>query len=671
MTGIPSQVLSQHLRELLSGRRVTAAVFMTFTLEPQFFEQEIVTLLAGDQLIQDPRMRMLQLEEMLRGAIGPVAVYYDSKGLRPDGAKQLDIRYVPLTVPTGLFHPKLVLLLTEDEDADRASATSLICGVLSSNLTKAGWWSSVECAHFETVIAGERCGFRDELTRFLGEVRRLGGVSQDHEALDRISTWVRREAVQAQHATDRGWLRTRLVAGTRPMVEFLDEVVGSELSRSSLEIVAPFVDESRPGVLDELITAFELREVRVFLPTAEDGSGTIDEEIYEYVKSRSECAWSRLPQDLLKLGKDANAKPRGVHAKVYRFHRKKDRYEALVVGSHNLTVAAHGRGGNVEASFLVERELDGPIEWWLTTDAKRPPSFTAEVVDDERPAEGFVPLQLAYDWSTGIAKARWHGAGASPRVRIEANGHTIITLSPQPPDEWVPAGAEDAKRLEDILVSTTILDAVTEDGTRAPVLVQEYGMSRKPSLVATWSIADVLEYWSRLTAEQRAAFLAARIGNVPEGVAEKLDAQARLARTESFFTSAAGIFHGFEMLRKQVVASVKNGKDRQADYQLFGKRHDSLPNLIDKACSPEGTEDAVQSYLVLLCARQLSRELRRRREPFFSDKRNELAKLEASTKYASELATRLELGKDGAAFLKWFERHFLRNLRNREVAANG
>jgi hypothetical protein len=671
MTGIPNQVLSQHLRELLSGRRVTAAVFMTFTLEPQFFEQEIVTLLADDQLIQDPRMRMLQLEEMLRGAIGPVAVYYDSKGLRPDGAKQLDIRYVPLRVPTGLFHPKLVLLLTEDEDADRASATSLICGVLSSNLTKAGWWSSVECVHFETVVADQPCGFADELLRFLGEVRRLGGIPEDHEALDRISAWLRRDAVQSRHVTDHGRLRTRLLAGTRPMVGFLEEFGGDQLSEASLEIVAPFVDESRPGALDDLINAFGLREVRVFLPTAEDGSATIDEAIYEHVKGHARCAWSRLPQDLLKLGKDANAKLRGVHAKVYRFHRKKDRYEALVVGSHNLTVAAHGRGGNVEASFLVERELDGPIEWWLTTDAKRPPSFTVEVLDDERPAEGFLPLQLAYDWSTCIAKARWHGAGVSPRVRIEANGHTILTLSPQAPDEWVPASAEDAKRLEDILVSTTILDAVTEDGTRAPVLVQEYGMSRKPSLVATWSIADVLEYWSRLTAEQRAAFLAARIGNVPEGVAEKLHAQARLARTESFFTSAAGIFHGFEMLRRQVLASVEEGKNRQADYQLFGKRHDSLPNLIDKACSPEGADDALQSYLVLLCARQLSRELRRRRDPFFSEKRNELAKLEASTKYSSELAKRLELGKDGAAFLKWFERHFMRNLRARGIAVNG
>ena len=63
MAGPPNEVLSQHVRKMLSGRRVTAAVFMTFTLEPEFFESEIVPLLAGDHLIQEPRMRLLQLEE--------------------------------------------------------------------------------------------------------------------------------------------------------------------------------------------------------------------------------------------------------------------------------------------------------------------------------------------------------------------------------------------------------------------------------------------------------------------------------------------------------------------------------------------------------------------------------------------------------------------------------
>jgi hypothetical protein len=34
------------------------------------------------------------------------------------------------------------------------------------------------------------------------------------------------------------------------------------------------------------------------------------------------------------------------------------------------------------------------------------------------------------------------------------------------------------------------------------------------------------------------------------------------------------------------------------------------------------------------------------------------------------LAERLDLGDGGKAFLKWFETHFLRNLRRREVVRN-
>ena len=100
---IPTKVLSQQIREYLTARRVTAAVFLTYTLERGFFEEEIVSLLAGDALIQEPKIRLWQLEEALRGAIGPISVYYDQAGLRPEKGKNLDIRYVPVRVKTAVF----------------------------------------------------------------------------------------------------------------------------------------------------------------------------------------------------------------------------------------------------------------------------------------------------------------------------------------------------------------------------------------------------------------------------------------------------------------------------------------------------------------------------------------------------------------------------------------
>jgi hypothetical protein len=667
MAGPPSEVLSQHVRTLLSGRRVRSAVFMSFTLEPEFFETEIVPLLAGDHLIQEPRMRLLQLEEELRGAIGPVAVYYDPTGLRPDGSKRLDIRYVPVRLPSGVFHPKMLLFLTESADPEAPPDRTLICGVLSANLTKRGWWSSLECAHFELVREGDRCGFRDDLVRFLGEVRRLGGVPADHEALALVADWLRRNTTQAQHATDRGRLRTRLAAGTQPLVDFLREARGPELTGASLEIVAPFLDESRPAALESLVEAFDVRETRIFLPTAVDGTAAVSEDIYRAVRQLTGCVWSRIPQDLLKLGKDSNAQQRGVHAKVYRFIRKSARYEAIVVGSHNLTVAAHGRGRNIEASFFIEREDPGPIDWWLSADAKKPLAYVVDETDEDLPAQADIPLQLSYDWVAKSAKALWEGKGRSVGLSIESGGSRVFTLDALTPGEWTEVGADDAAKLEGILSSATLLEAITEDGQRGAILVQEYGMSRKPSLIATWSIADVLEYWSRLTPEQRAAFLEERGGNIPEGIAADGSGSARLVRMHNFFSSAAGIFHGFEMLRKQVLHSLDDGHDKQADYLLFGKRHDSLPSLIAKATSDEGEKDCLGSYLLLLSARHLLKELRPRRHEFFRQHRDELDELAKLTKHSRVLAERLDLGDGGKAFLKWFETHFLRNLRRHEA----
>src|SRR6476469_7644799 len=111
MSAIPRAVLSDTVRKLLSGRRVTAGVFMTYTFEPQFFEEGVLSLLSDEMVSAEPKLRMLQLEELLRSSIGPIAVYYDRGGLRGDGAARLDVRYTPVHVPTGIFHPKVVLLL--------------------------------------------------------------------------------------------------------------------------------------------------------------------------------------------------------------------------------------------------------------------------------------------------------------------------------------------------------------------------------------------------------------------------------------------------------------------------------------------------------------------------------------------------------------------------------
>lgn len=668
MTDIPSAVLSQQVRKQLSGRRVAAAVFMAYNLEPAFFEEEVVSLLAGDELISEPRLRLLQLEQSLRSEIGPVAVYYDPRGLRPDGAKRLDIRYVPTRVGTGLFHPKIVLLLTESTDPTAVSNSSLICGVLSANLTKSGWWSSLECAHFEVATSGELCSYRDDLKQLLKDVRDLGGRealgqrSSDHEALDKIQSWLKRESATTQHSTSGGLLKTRLVAGTRSLPDFLWDVRGEQLRGSSLEVISPFFDNERPAALEALLTRFAVRESRVFLPTDDDGSAQVSDGLYDAVRALPGCSWSRLPQPLLKLGKDNGAKLRGVHAKVYRFLKKSQRYEAIVVGSHNLTTAAHQKGGNFEASFLIERGGSGALGWWLETDEKRPRNFVQPASDDEEVLEGFLPLELSFDWTSGAAEAFWGGRSVSPRLRVESAGSLLFEVAGLANDEWTALSPADAETLRSILVSTSVLHVRRDDDVRSTVLVQEYGLAQKPSMLLTLSVSDVLEFWSRLTPEQRAAYLADRAGSIPEGFIAELERSARLEQVDSFFNSYAGIFHGFEMLRKQVTESLELGHDRQTDYLIFGLRPDSLPHLIEQVLTGTDETDAIKRYLILLSARHLLLDLRKRRDPFLVERRSAIDALLRRTKNTGSLTESLNLGVDGQKFIEWFEKHFLKSL---------
>ena len=632
-----------------------------------------MTLLAGDELSQEPKLRLLQIQELLRADIGPMAVYYDQAGLRPDGAAKLDVRYIPVRVKTGgLFHPKVVLLLTAPIESNSPDEGTLVFGVLSANLTKNGWWSSLECACFEVIRAGAVLGLHGDLLRLLRDVRALSDRDAGHGPLDHIRKWVVSKTTQSEHATWEGRLRTRLIAGTRPFLDFLADARADKLDGCSLEIISPFFDERDPKPLSDLAARFGIRETRVFLPTARDGAASCTPELYSGVRDIPHTEWAKLPDDLLRLGKDANATTRGVHAKVYRFTKRSQRYEALVVGSHNLTTAAHQTGGNFEASFLLEREDAGGIDWWLEVQRRRPSTFEpAPPNDDDSAAYTVVPLQISFDWIKKQGEVRWDGTGVARSLRLEATGSHLFTIDSLPPGHWAALTTEQSTVLEKTLVSTSILNVSYAEEFTGSVLVQENGMSRKPSLVISFSISDILAYWSRLTMADRAAYLEAHFqGTIPEGWSSGDVIRRESVGTSGFFETFAGIFHGFDMLRRQVSESLAMGNERKADYLLFGQRHDSLPHIIEKVSAADDQADALSRYLVLLCARQMLQEMQRSDHPFYADRRRDIGRLLEATRQTVDFVRSLSLGDDGERFLEWFEAHFLKRVEAPPVEAD-
>jgi hypothetical protein len=669
---LPRAILSDTIRSLLSGRRVTAGVFMTYTFEPQFFEEEVLSLLSDEMVSAEPKLRILQLEELLRSSIGSIAVYYDRGGLRGDGAARLDVRYTPVHLTTGVFHPKIVLLLTEsDTPADSKTPPSLICGILSANLTKSGWWSNLECGHFEVVQEDQRCSYREDLLGLLKQVRALGDDDVNHEALDSVHDFVSKKIRPMEHATLSGRLRPRIMAGTGSLTAFLSSTRGDRLAGKTLEVISPFFDDHRATPLRRLMTELALARALVFLPRNAEGVAACSATVYDDVVGMDGAEWAKFRGEdaLLRLGKDKHAKVRSVHAKVYRFTDRANRYEALIVGSHNLTSAATSKGGNFEASFFLETEPESRVEPWLETDDKKPKVFNLcdPALQSSMPRDdAVVPLQVKFGWTKPRScRLLWEGAKASPGLRLSLRGAEVMSCGSLLPNRWWPVSDDQALAIEGKLVSSALLTVQLEGGDSGTILVQEDGMSRKPSILLTLSPTEILAYWARLTVDQRVQYLEERLGGIdPSSLrAEGFELLERESAT-SMFETYAGIFHGFEMLREQVSKSLADGREKHADYLLFGDRHDSLPRLLHRVVEDnEQKLDAVSRYLMVLSARQMVKWLKRERKEFVSRHSDDMQELDGLASATDSIRAQLSVGSDHVAFLDWFDAHFMRRQR--------
>lgn len=663
MAEIPHAVLSERLQTHMKGRRLRSGVFLTYCFEPGFFEQEILPVFVDVPLSQSAELRLAQLEDVIKSRVDHLAVYYDAEVLVPGAhSAKLDIRRIPVAHRTGAFHPKNVLLLVEETDsgADATPRQHLIVATLSANLSRAGWWENVEVCHIEEVPEDGSIGFRADLLELLTRIRKVSPEGSDHSALDAIRAFVRRvEPRSFSRMND--VLYPRLYTGESSVPDFLDEVLGDRLRGLNLEIISPFFDEVNASPLRALIERFDPAEVRVLLPWAADGSAQCLEDYYDAVRAMTGVRWGQLPTQLQRMGKSENAATRRVHAKLYRFFDPKRRYEAMLVGSVNLTSAAHSRGGNFETAFLVETDPARVPDWWLATDSRRPTEFKAGGEDATPSHSPGSALTVRYEWNTGTAEVLWNAATPSPPLRISGNDIHLFSLAPLPAGRWQDLGSAEATALRERLPSSSFLTVLVDGAEPAVILVQEEGMSHKPSLFMSLSAADILRYWALLTPEQRAAFIERHFEAMSGQDTSTDPRMRRLAEPVSIFSSFAGVFHAFSSLEKAVLAAIEAGREKDAVYRMFGRKYDSLHHLLDRVVEHEKESDPLVRYVIVLCARQLIAEVRHRAPGFALTHTAELTALTRRLADAAPLRDQLGLtdSDESDRFLDWFERWFL------------
>jgi hypothetical protein len=672
MPDIPRAVLSEHIEEHMDGRRLLAAVFLTFEFDPGFFELEILPLLLDIPVSHADAVRRLQLEDALRSVPQGITVFYDQNGLRQNtGPAKLDIRRIPVRHRTGVFHPKNIFALVEadEPDQDGYHARSLLVSCLSANLTQTGWWQNVEVCHTEVIEEGDSSRLKDDLHHFIErlEARTAAWSADGHAALREIRGFLRGTEQRSRRSSG-GLLHTHFFGGHGSVPDFLEDVAGKTLRGMNLEIISPFFDRdggSRP--LLELIDRFRPPEVRLLLPRDESGGALCDKRFFDFVRAMPGVEWGRLPEGLLRRGKRDEASLRSVHAKVYRFFTTHPRRELLFVGSPNLTSAAFFNGGNFETGFLVQLEPPRKPEWWLGVDGSRPRQYMPQEVEDgEAAAEGGTRLSLRYWWDTGKAEAFWDAGEASPSLRVESCGIPIMDLSDLPSRTWTPLSATATEKLCEMLRSTSIFAVIGDGPNPGLVLVQEENMSHRPSLLFDLTPAEILRYWSLLTVEQRAAFIDARapqLSMTTEGAALVSQFRKSVDR-DTLFDRFAGIFHAFGCLHRSIRQALDEGRDRDATYRLFGQKYDSLGCLLERIAKDrsEGTGELVEQYVIGLCALQLVRDLRPAYPDFWGAHRDDDRRLAERLSPVTGLRVQIEENNGGTMheFLDWFEPWFLK-----------
>ncbi len=671
MSGFASQILSRALTDQIAGRKVRTALFLTFEFDPGFFEGEILPTLFDEAYSHDEAVKLLQLEDAMRSLVAPIAVYYDLHGLRAEGGgSRLEIQRVPIRHTTGIFHPKNVFVLVEGEPTeDGETPQALLVATLSANLTRSGWWENVECCHIEEIAAGSKTWLKEPLQKLLRRLRERAASQDAQPALERMLDFLR-GTVARERASD----TSRFLAfwgGEGPLVDFLREAAGGWLKGCFLEVLSPFFDDAdacRP--LQDLIDAFEPKAVRVLMPMV-DGIATCSPAMAASIAAMPDVEWGELPADFLRRGKSADAGTRRVHAKVYRFFRQHPKLELLFVGSANLTSAAFQNGGNWETGLLIDVDPPRQPEFWMSVRKQLPTEFRTEREEGESATSQGSPLQLRYRWDLGTAEAFWDAKAGSRRLRVLVAGILVGEIAALPPQKWTKLDAAFAKALCEQLVSTSLLQASEEGGEARFVLVQEEGMARRPSLLRSLSVADILRCWSLLTQDQRNAFLAERGYLLTGKDAERMHAE-RAIGTDSMFDRFAGIFHAFGGLERSVRKALEDPKHpgRDAEHRLFGSKHDSLGHLLERALADPQMDD-LSRYVLWLCAEQTWHTLRDEFGAFFAAHRQLAKDVQDRLGQVGELRGRI-VAKDPqamTAFLDWFEPHFRRRAEVREVEA--
>ena len=674
-----SAVISDQLLEVISDRKVKAALFTTYTFEPEFFELEIIPLLLKRDIpySADERVKQFQVRENLREADLSIDVFYDLPMFRECVETSPEMEYLCHGVNNGnaAFHGKLVFLLLEDSDYQE---DILYVGAGSNNLSRSGWWNNVEVMHWEEVrLKGNPRRFLNKLSEDLQYLRHKRAFTDADSSLEKIDTFL--TSCRASNDADPiYYYGISHVSERTPFMRFINNK-NQPLSKTKnwqLEIISPFFADDVNNKMHESFLKMGVKHIQLFLPTDDEGKALCHPDYYRHINKAEGISWASWESNISqRLGMNDDYF-RNVHAKIYHFYNKQTSW--AFVGSVNFTHKATHE--NAEAGYLVKLGKPTPLlEQIIDTDSveefsipnETVPGTNANNIDDKALPE----IYLRFNWLTKELTGRC----------VEDKTYTISLLGPEKDSiisKWKITNEEktytqDTTSIEKVLLNGSLIKIIDSSKDNSfyehTILLQQINWSHKPIDFPDLTPEQILAIYASMDPERRNLILInAQIKHlVLANQCGELTTHDDEMLIDQFFCEYAEIFHAFRLLRKRLSKALNNKEDHLVDYYLTGAGMDSLPSLIERCIDNDKQEvlNGITAYLLLLSSVEIYKDKK------YHSRQNVKVCLKKVKKTIADIkkSERINLGGDTVRrerFYTWFESQFFENSTSLSVSKN-
>lgn len=669
-------VISERLLELISERTVEAALFTTYTFEPDFFELEVIPLLLDQNIgySQDERVKRFIVREKLREAELPIDVYYDLPTFRLSSDCSPEMEYLCHGVNLGnrAFHAKVNMILLKDRNTNEHS---LLLGAGSNNLTRSGWWDNIECQHWEEIKSGTvRRKFINIVKEDIAFLRQNRATSARHQssAIDLI-----------EH-----FLSTCKGSNSAPQVHYYglssEQKYGSFVSfirqiecpifqqrEWNLEIISPFFANDVENKEHEKFFDLGVREIALLLPIDEEKNALCENEYYENIRREEKIRWAEWEEETsnaIGLNEKGNRRRR-LHAKIFHFSNGQQSW--IFTGSINFTYRA--LHSNVEAGFLVQLDKLRPLLKPIAEDSEFDKfSDSNEEIPGNSISEeqGAIPeLHLYFDW---ISKQLVGRTAPYKKYEIEIlNAENEPVIRP-----WEVRYSESeyggkTNGLENLLKNGSLVKVRGRnlkikgrpEFSAHSVLLQQVGWSHKPLNLPNLTASQILAIYAGMSPERRQLMLIdAKVrALVLSAHGGELSSHADDQNTEQFFCEYAEIFNAFAKLKKVLNQALENDQSNQLDYYLTGTGVDSLPTLVNRTLATDCENQRLNNvtcYLILLSAKEIYSDSKFASQPNVKKERNKLLRRIRTMKSGDSLILENNSQESRKKFFKWYEDEF-------------